>query len=211
MDFIQHDGNANHKDQAGEEAQRIRGDMRRNVRPEKQRQRMVNQVDKQRSINEIGDATGFKIQQTMAKGEHHVNHPQAHQHRYHALCLIHPRVPAAIALIEKIGGKGQRSTHRTPGGGGGKQRFKPRMNKCQRPNQEEGNVKQGLHHHEIKQPIAQNGRVDNEQGTPDGGIRDPQRKKQQRQLAQGDVGEEGRGCGARTLAQLAEDQQTHRG
>lgn len=58
------------------------------------------------------------------------------------------------------------------------------MNKCQRPNQEEGNVEQGLHHHEIKQPIAQNGRVDNEQGTPDGGIRDPQRKKQQRQLAQ---------------------------
>lgn len=67
MDFIQHDGNANHKDQAGEEAQRIRGDMRRYVRPEKQRQRMVNQVDKQRSINEIGDATGFKIQQTMPR------------------------------------------------------------------------------------------------------------------------------------------------
>ncbi len=27
----------------------------------------------------------------------------------------------------------------------------------------------------------------------------------------GDVGEEGRGCGARALTQLAEDQQTHRG
>ena len=85
------------------------------------------------------------------------------------------------------------------------------MNKCQRPNQEERNIEQCLHHHEIKQPIAQNGWVDNEQGTPDGGISDAQRKKQQRQLAVGDVAEEGRRRGARALAQLTEDQQTHRG
>lgn len=74
-DFIQHDGNANHKEtrpvKKPSAFEAICGVM---YAPEKQRQRMVNQVDKQRSINEISDATGFKIQQTMAKGEHHVNH-----------------------------------------------------------------------------------------------------------------------------------------
>ena len=47
MDFIKHDGNPNHKDQSGKETQRVGRNMWRDISAEEQRQRVVNQVNKQ--------------------------------------------------------------------------------------------------------------------------------------------------------------------
>ena len=89
----------NHKDQPGKEAQRVGGDMRCDIGPEEQRQGMVHQIDKQRSIDEIGHAAGLKIKQPVAQRKDHIHHPQAQQHGNDALGFIHPRIAAAVALI----------------------------------------------------------------------------------------------------------------
>ena len=47
MDLVEHDRHAHYKHQSGKEAQRVRGDMRRDVSPEEQRQRVMHQIDKQ--------------------------------------------------------------------------------------------------------------------------------------------------------------------
>lgn len=66
MDFVEHERQANNKDQPGKEAQRVGGDMRRNIGSEEECQRVVHQINKQRCVDEIGHPVGFKIQQAMA-------------------------------------------------------------------------------------------------------------------------------------------------
>ena len=47
MDLVQHDGNPNHEDQPGEEAQRVGSNMRSDVSAEEQRQRVMHQINEQ--------------------------------------------------------------------------------------------------------------------------------------------------------------------
>ncbi len=75
MDFIEHDRNPHDKHQTGKEAQRVRGDMRGDVSPEEERERVMHQINKQRRIHEVGHAAGLKVQQAVAEREYYVHHP----------------------------------------------------------------------------------------------------------------------------------------
>ncbi len=133
--------------------------MRRDVGAEKQRQRMMHQINEQRRINEIGDARGFKVQQPMPQRKDHIHHPQSQHHSNHAFGFIHPCIAAAITLIQQIGDKRQCRAKGAAARWRGEQGFQFGMDKRQGANNKERQIEEGLHDHKIEQAIAEDRRI----------------------------------------------------